>query len=202
VSIEEDYIDAREIARETAGQNTRSRCLPDRRPIAAIMPKEGVTSMFDLDLSKILLVAIVALVVVGPKDLPRVLGNAARVYANLRRMSTKLRSQAMDFINEADLKGVESEVNAIGRSATAAFAFDATTAMRGSLPDKRGVKAAAAVAEPSYASAEMREYLAPPSAALEAMPRGQIAAEGLSAFETPGENARVESGSDGIVTSL
>jgi sec-independent protein translocase protein TatB len=121
--------------------------------------------MFDLDVGKALVVAVVALVVVGPKDLPRALASVARIVASVRRAALLLRSRAKEMIDEVDLDGMKKEFAAIDRSA-AAFAFDPKTAMRGHLPESAvalgdAPPAAAEVAQESYASPEMRDYLSP-----------------------------------------
>ena len=89
--------------------------------------------MFDFDVGKILIVAVVALVVVGPKDLPRVLVTLARALRTARGMATDFRRQAMDMINEVDDAGIYAKLEGVNR-AVADFARDPSTAMRASLP--------------------------------------------------------------------
>ena len=50
--------------------------------------------MFDLDLSKMVVFGVIALVVIGPKDLPAALRVAGRVAAQLRRVHGDIRRAA------------------------------------------------------------------------------------------------------------
>jgi sec-independent protein translocase protein TatB len=134
--------------------------------------------MFDFDVGKILAVAVVALIVVGPKDLPRVLVRVARTFGTVRRAALQFRRHAMDMINEADLDGVKKELTPLNRSIAADFAYNAKTAMRGHLPktavaqeeaSSAAATAAAKVAGVTYSSPEMREYMSTsPSPAVDA----------------------------------
>jgi sec-independent protein translocase protein TatB len=126
--------------------------------------------MFDFDVGKILVVAVVVLVVVGPKDLPRVLVSIARAIKVFRRAALQFRARAKEMIDDADLEGLKTEFAAIDRSATAGFAFDPRTAMRGCLPESavalgdkasQTAPATVAVAGDAFSSPEMREYLSP-----------------------------------------
>jgi len=69
--------------------------------------------MFDLDVSKMLIVGLVALLVVGPKDLPRVLRTVGQVVGKMRRMAAEIQTQILDAAKEADLEGVKKEFGAI-----------------------------------------------------------------------------------------
>ena len=59
--------------------------------------------MFDFDLSKMVLFGVVALVVVGPKDLPAALRVAGRVVAQLRRVQGDVRRAADTLMADASL---------------------------------------------------------------------------------------------------
>jgi sec-independent protein translocase protein TatB len=112
--------------------------------------------MFDLDVSKILLVAIVALVVVGPKDLPRVLRLLGQINGKLRRTIAQLRLDYVKFVEDLDPEAAPPLPRLdVSR--------DPSTAMRGRFAAPAGATASAtptrAAEEPIYASAEMRLYL-------------------------------------------
>jgi sec-independent protein translocase protein TatB len=118
-------------------------------------------AMFDIDAGKILVVGVVALLVIGPKDLPRVLRTVGQTVGKMRRMATEFQSQFMEAIKEADLEDVKKEISAINESAKIDSAFDPaslmrqeiTTAVEGpreigqSVIDLTGVENAAAKAE-------------------------------------------------------
>ncbi len=86
--------------------------------------------MFDLDAGKILVVGVVALLVIGPKDLPRVLRTVGQTVGKMRRMATEFQSQFMEAIKEADLEDVKREVSAINESTKIDASFNPASLMR------------------------------------------------------------------------
>jgi sec-independent protein translocase protein TatB len=116
--------------------------------------------MFDFDAGKLLLFAAVALVVVGPKELPHVLRLAGQTMTRLRRLQGEFRRAAGEFIATADLDSVDKELKTLGSEFEVTLAVNPATAMRGHLPSSSATKP-----EPEalrYASAEMEAYLSPP----------------------------------------
>jgi sec-independent protein translocase protein TatB len=67
--------------------------------------------MFDFGWPEILVIAIVLIVVVGPKDLPRVLRSFGRTTAKLRGMAGEFRKQFDEALREAELDDVKGLVN-------------------------------------------------------------------------------------------
>jgi len=65
--------------------------------------------MFDIGADELLLTAVVAIVVIGPKDMPRALRTAGRWVAKMRRMSSAFRSGFENVIREAELEEMEAE---------------------------------------------------------------------------------------------
>ena len=53
--------------------------------------------MFDIAWSELLLIAVIALIFIGPKELPQVLHNLGRMTAKLRRSADDFRRQFEDF---------------------------------------------------------------------------------------------------------
>ena len=58
--------------------------------------------MFDIGWTELLVVATVAIIVVGPKDLPRMLRTFGQTVGKLRRMANEFQSQFNDAIREAE----------------------------------------------------------------------------------------------------
>jgi len=58
--------------------------------------------MFDIGWSELLVVATVAIVVVGPKDLPRMLRSFGRTMGQVRRMSNDFKRQFNEALREAE----------------------------------------------------------------------------------------------------
>ena len=65
--------------------------------------------MFDIGASELLLVVIVAIVVIGPKDLPFALRTAGRWIGKIRRVSGHFRSGIETMIREAELEDMEKK---------------------------------------------------------------------------------------------
>ena len=84
--------------------------------------------MFDLDISKMIIVAIVALAVIPPKDLPRVMRTVGQTIGRMRRMAAEFQGQFMEAMREvereADLDSVKKEFQAISDQAKIDTSFD------------------------------------------------------------------------------
>ena len=120
--------------------------------------------MFDFDIGKLLLVGIVALVVIGPKDLPRVMRTVGQAVGKMRRMANEFQNQFMDAMKEADLEDVKKELNALKDSAAIDTSFDPAklrqddmgAAMKGeAAPAARDAESANKIAPPAAQSADV-----------------------------------------------
>lgn len=69
--------------------------------------------MIDLSWSHILLVLIVALVVVGPKDLPRLMRIAGQWLAKARSMADQFRKSFDEMARQSELDELRSELEAL-----------------------------------------------------------------------------------------
>lgn len=65
--------------------------------------------MFDIGYSELLLIAIVALVVIGPKDLPRVMRTVGQWVGRARGMARHFRSGIDTMMREAELEEMEKK---------------------------------------------------------------------------------------------
>jgi sec-independent protein translocase protein TatB len=70
--------------------------------------------MFDITSSKLLLLGIVALLVIGPKDLPGLLRTLGKYVGIIRRHANDFRAQFEEAIRESDLDQLKKEVETIG----------------------------------------------------------------------------------------
>jgi sec-independent protein translocase protein TatB len=73
--------------------------------------------MFEFDAGKLILIGIVALIVIGPKELPRVMLQLGQAMAKMRRMAAEFRSQFMDAMREAEIEAIKSDVAKLTESA-------------------------------------------------------------------------------------
>jgi sec-independent protein translocase protein TatB len=88
--------------------------------------------MLDLAWSEIALIAVVALVVIGPKDLPEAVRGVARGVQKLRRMAGEFRSQADELVREANLDELRQQIHDI-RNFNVRDEFEKTVDKDGSL---------------------------------------------------------------------
>ena len=65
--------------------------------------------MFDIGFDEMLVIAIVAIIVIGPKDLPLALRTVGRWVAKMRRISGHFRSGIETMIREAELEDMEKK---------------------------------------------------------------------------------------------
>jgi sec-independent protein translocase protein TatB len=65
--------------------------------------------MFDVGASELLLIVIVAIIVIGPKDLPLALRTAGQWMGKIRRISGHFRSGIESMIREAELAEMEEK---------------------------------------------------------------------------------------------
>src|ERR1700722_16544840 len=86
--------------------------------------------MFDLDAGKLIVFGIVALAVIPPKDLPRVLRTVGKYVGQMRRMASDFQGQIMDAMKEMELESVKKEIKEINQAAKVDTAFDPAGLMR------------------------------------------------------------------------
>src|SRR3546814_15120632 len=65
--------------------------------------------MFDIGASELLVIVIVAILVIGPKDMPRALRTAGRWIGKIRRASSHFRTGIDAMIREAELEEMEKK---------------------------------------------------------------------------------------------
>ena len=65
--------------------------------------------MFDIGASELLVIIIVAVVVIGPKEMPRALRTAGRWIGKMRRLSSHVRTGIDAMVREAELEDAEKE---------------------------------------------------------------------------------------------
>jgi sec-independent protein translocase protein TatB len=80
--------------------------------------------MFDFDAGKLIVIGVVALIVIGPKELPRVLRQLGQAYSKMRRMAADFQGQFMDAMREADLDDIKKDLQAVGDAAKIDVAFN------------------------------------------------------------------------------
>ena len=72
--------------------------------------------MFGIGWSELLVIAVVAIVVVGPKDLPRLMRMVGRWVAKARAMADQFRKSFDEMARQAELDELRSEIEALRRA--------------------------------------------------------------------------------------
>jgi len=80
--------------------------------------------MFEFDAGKLIIIAIAALIFIGPKDLPRVMRQVGQAVGKLRRMGAEFQAQFMEAMNEAGAEDLKADVNKLKESAKIDLGFD------------------------------------------------------------------------------
>ena len=63
--------------------------------------------MFDIGASELLVIVVVAILVIGPKDMPKALRHAGRWIGKLRRMSNHFRAGLDEVVRQAEIEEME-----------------------------------------------------------------------------------------------
>lgn len=144
--------------------------------------------MFDITSSKLLILAIVALIVVGPKDLPMLLRTIGKYLGVMRRHANEFRAQFDEVIREAELQDLKKEFEQVGRDVKSTMdegaraVDDEAAALKRSLDSK-----AEPAAKPQQAPPEKLELMTPTDTEPDA-------SEGPSTSEAPAPSASEKTG--------
>jgi sec-independent protein translocase protein TatB len=71
--------------------------------------------MFDLSWTELLVIAVVAIIVVGPKDLPRALRAIGRWTGKAKRMARDFQNQFNEALREAELDTVKKDMESVAK---------------------------------------------------------------------------------------
>jgi sec-independent protein translocase protein TatB len=121
--------------------------------------------MFDLGWGKIIIIAVIALVVIGPKELPAVLRTVGQWMGKIRRMAAEFQGQFQEAMREAEMadlkksidsiteatRGIGDPLGTVTKNIESAFADKPVTTTPDAFP-AAGDPAATPVTEPSVAA--------------------------------------------------
>jgi sec-independent protein translocase protein TatB len=80
--------------------------------------------MFDIGWSELLLIAVVALIVIGPKELPGALRMVGQWMGKLRRMASEFQGQFHEAMREAEMADLKKQVDDMTSQAQSYANFD------------------------------------------------------------------------------
>lgn len=74
--------------------------------------------MLDMSWGEVMVIGAVALIVIGPKDLPRALRTVGQMTGKLRRMAAEFQGQFNEAMREAELDDVKKQIQGMNDSVT------------------------------------------------------------------------------------
>ena len=77
--------------------------------------------MFDIAWSEMVVIAIVALVVVGPRDLPPLMRQMGKAIRTMKRMASDFQGQFNDAMKDSEFESLKKELDELRNSATTGF---------------------------------------------------------------------------------
>ena len=80
--------------------------------------------MFELDWGKLVIIGIVALIAIGPKELPTVLRTLGQWVAKIRRMASEFQGQFQEALREAEMVDLKKQAEELHSAVTDATHFD------------------------------------------------------------------------------
>jgi sec-independent protein translocase protein TatB len=86
--------------------------------------------MFDIGWGELLVIGIVALVAIGPKELPGVLRTVGQWTGKLRRMATEFQNQFHEAMREAELADLKKQVDEMTSEVRGYGSFDPVSDVR------------------------------------------------------------------------
>lgn len=137
--------------------------------------------MFDIAWSEMVLIGAVALVVIGPKDLPKALRTVGQTVGKIRRMASEFQGQFNEAMREAELADLKKQVEDVGGSVSGALNND----FKPIDPIKEFETPKPADAAPSEAALKEAEAKLAELPLPEPLPPVEIAPETPIAGETP-----------------
>ena len=146
--------------------------------------------MFDIGWGELVLIGLVALIVIGPKELPTVLRTAGQWVGKLKRMASEFQGQFQEALREAEVADLKQHAEDLSSELKSIAEFD---------PLADTAKAEAATSDWNEPPFETPEHEMPAIAAAEAQPEPVAVAaveaaplEQLPAVEPPPEPAKIE----------
>ena len=142
--------------------------------------------MFEFDAGKFIIIGIVALIVIGPKELPRVMRQVGLAVGKMRKLAGEFQSQFMEAMREADVAEIKAEAEKLANQAKIDVGFNPVAQVKAELTE--------ALQRPSEASqarlsSDTAEHALPDARAFAEPDAARPAGQGAPASEMPAEAA-------------
>src|SRR5712692_1615783 len=123
--------------------------------------------MFEIGWGELLVIGVVALIAIGPKELPAVLRTVGQWMGKIRRMASEFQGQFQEAMREAEMDDLKKQVDEMTDTAKSYTNFDPIGSVRNEIESAMAEKPAAAsdTAAPTVPDAPPPAATPAPSAA-------------------------------------
>jgi sec-independent protein translocase protein TatB len=136
--------------------------------------------MFDIDAGKLLILGVIALIVLGPKELPRVMRQVGAALSKMRQMAAEFQSQFSEAMKQSELEELKKDMAKMADQARVDINYDPVAdtdrQMREAIDGKKNNEIPASTPIPEDPDPDNRVYTAdlpavqPSAAAPESLP--------------------------------
>jgi len=145
--------------------------------------------MFELDWGKLVIIGIVALIAIGPKELPAVLRTLGQWMGKIKRMANEFQGQFQEALREAEMADLKKQADDLHSTVKDFTSFDPMADAQ-----KAVERAAEGAGEPAAAAAELTPLPPPIDVPMPEAPP-PVTEKDFAAAEPPPEEAKkVEGG--------
>ena len=141
--------------------------------------------MFEIGWGELLIIGVVALIAIGPKELPGVLRTLGQWMNKLRRMASEFQSQFHEAMREAEMADLKKQVDDMTSQAQSYASFDPVAEVRRELDSTQQQIESAMADKPTEASPIAEEPSAAPAGAAPAIATSTDVAAPSSAPSEP-----------------
>ena len=118
--------------------------------------------MFDVGWSELLVIGVVALIAIGPKELPAVLRTCGQWMGKIRRMAAEFQGQFQEAMREAEMADIKKQVDEMTTAASDFSNFDPLGTVRKEIDSLTGDPLSTNTpSAPAEAAAALPEVAAP-----------------------------------------
>ena len=140
--------------------------------------------MFDIGWSELVIIGVVALIAIGPKELPGVLRMVGQWMGKVRRMASEFQGQFNEAMREAEMADIKKQVDEMTSAASSVTSYDPLGDIGKQFDTAIDDKPKAAESEPQVATA-------PPAPELPAAAEPAAQDNAAAAAATPGSGPEV-----------
>ena len=144
--------------------------------------------MFDIGWSELVVIAVVALIAIGPKELPGVLRMVGQWMGKARKMASEFQGQFQEAMREAEMADLKKSFDEVKETATALSPANVMTSLQKDVNDALQIgdidKPAAAPANDAQVAGAISEPVTPTTPAAPT-PETFVEAEGHAAASEP-----------------